>query len=196
MSNRITGYREVTPYGLTTGAGVVAKDFDLDTDTYDTAEIVSATSGGVTVAVEYPDAWDREIDGIPTNAVGMHEPEFVKPTVKAKLAEVSNADVLAEALGGAAVTTATKPTGYKQIVPKIDLADTDYLKNLTIFTQTKGTAEPLIIVIDNPLSTEGFEFATEAKAGGGIEVTWTGNYDPLKLDNPPIHFYVPVPASE
>lgn len=194
MSKRINGYREITPYGLTTGAGVIAKNFDLEKDTYETAEIISATSGGVAVAVEYPDAWDREIDGVPTNAVGMHEHEFIKPTVKATLAEVNNAEVLAEALGGAAVSTATKPQGYKSIVPKIDIAESDYLENITVFTQTKATAEPLIIVIDKPLSTEGFEFATESKAGGGIEVTWIGNYDPMQLDNQPIHFYVPVPA--
>lgn len=197
MSGRITGYTETTPQSLTTGAAVIYKNFDPASDTVASAKakIISATSGGVTVTVEYPDAWDREIDGLPANSVGMREQEFIKPTVKATLAEVSNADVLAAALGAATVTSATSPTGYNKIVPKNDVADSDYLENITAITQTKGTNEPLIIVIENPLSTEGFEFATESKAGGGIEVTWTGNYDPLNLDDLPIKFYVPAPAS-
>ena len=75
-----------------------------------------------------------------------------------------------------------------------DVRTEDYLENITLFTQTKGTKDPLIIVLERPLSTEGFEFATESKAGGVIEVTFTGNYDPANLDEVPIKFYVPAPS--
>lgn len=196
MSKRITGYSAVTPKSMTTGAGVVFEDFDLATDTYDAAEAkkAGATTGGVKITVEFPDAWDREIDGLPANAIGMHEPEFIKPTIAFSIVEVSNASRLKNALGGADVTAADKPTGYQVVTPRADLADTDYLGNLTVFTRTKK-GEPLIIVMENPLSTEGFEFATESKAGGAIEVTYTGNFDPLDLDNQPIKFYVPMPAN-
>lgn len=197
MSKRITGYSVKTPQSLTTGAGVVFENFDLAADTYDAAEAkkAGATTGGVKVAVEFPDAWDREIDGLPSNAIGMHEPEFVKPTVTFSIVEVSNASRLKNALGGADIATATAPSGYQVVKPRADLTDADYLENLTIFTRTKK-GEPLIIVVENPLSTEGFEFATESKAGGAIEVTYTGNFDPLNLEEMPIKFYVPTPAAE
>lgn len=195
MSKRITGYSMKTPQSMTSGAGVVFENFDLATDTYDAAEAkkAGATTGGVKIKVEFPDAWDREIDGLPTNAVGMHEPELIKPTVTFSIVEVSNTSRLKNALGGADVAAAESPTGYQVVTPRADLVAADYLENLTIFTRTKQ-GEPLIIVMDNPLSTEGFEFATESKAGGAIEVTYTGNFDPLKLDEQPIRFYVPTPS--
>lgn len=195
MSERITGYRQETLKSLTTGAAVAFEDFDLATDTYDTGTKLGATSGGVTVNIEYPDAWDREIDGLPSNSIGLHECEFVKPTVKLSLVEVSNTSTLAKALGAATVADAESPSGYKVVKPLADIATTDYLENITLFTQTKGTATPLIIVLENPLSTEGFEFATESKAGGSIEVTFTGNFDPLALDEAPVRFYVPAPSA-
>lgn len=195
MSKKLTGYREITPYGLTTGAAVIFKNFDIATDTVETAKAkaLSATSGGVAVAIEYPNAWDREIDGVPANSIGMREKEEVLPTFKATLVEMANAEVLASALGGATVEDATGKTGYKLVVPKHDLDESDYLQNLTAITQTKK-GEPLIIQILNPLSTEGFEFATESKAGGGAEVTFTGNYNPLDINDIPIKFFVPVAA--
>ena len=196
MSNRISGYTETTPKSLTTGAAVMYKNFDMATDTVASArdKIISATSGGVTVNIEYPDAWDREIDGVPTNSIGMHEQESVKPTVTATLVEVSNADVLASALGAATIEDATMPTGYKIVAPKNDVNNSDYLSNLTLITQTKQ-GEPLIIQLLNPISTEGFELATEYKAGGNMEVTWTGNYNPLALDDMPIKFYIPTASA-
>jgi hypothetical protein len=195
MSKRITGYSMKTPQSMTSGAGVVFENFDMATDTYDAAEAkkAGATTGGVKITVEYPDAWTREIDGLPSNTVGLYEPEFIKPTVTFSIVEVSNASRLKNALGGADIKEADKPTGYQVVTPRADLADTDYLQNLTIFTRTKK-GEPLIIVLENPLSTEGFEFATESKAGGAIEVTYTGNFDPMDLDNQPVKFYVPTPA--
>jgi hypothetical protein len=195
MSKRITGYSMKTPQAMTSGAGVVFENFDMATDTYDAAEAkkAGATTGGVKIAVEYPDAWTREIDGLPSNTVGLYEPEFIKPTVTFSIVEVSNASRLKNALGGADIAAADKPTGYQVVTPRADLADADYLENLTIFTRTKK-GEPLIIVLENPLSTEGFEFATESKAGGAIEVTYTGNFDPMDLDNQPVKFYVPTPA--
>lgn len=192
---RISGYTEVTPKNVTTGAAVLYKNFDIKTDTAETAKskIISATQGGVTVGIEL-DSWYREIDGIPENSKGMFEIEAFKPTVTATLVELGVSQ-LCEALGGATETKGSSggdiPEGKTLIVPKHDIADADYCENITALTMTKS-GHPLIIQILNPLSTEGFEVATEYKAGGGMEVTWTGFYDPLKLDEAPIKFYVPV----
>lgn len=187
----ISGYTEHTLDNVTTGAGVVFKNFDLATDTVATAraKIISATQGGVKVKIEYPSAWDREIDGVPANSVGMYEREECKPTVTMTLAEVASPQVLADALGAALVEDAEAPTGYKKITPKWDVEASDYLGNITVVTTRKGSNDPLVIVIDNPLSTEGFELATASKSGGGMEVTFTGNYNPLKLEECPVHFY-------
>jgi hypothetical protein len=187
----ISGYTENTLENVTSGAGVVFKNFDLATDTVESAraKIISATQGGVKVKIEFPSAWDREIDGVPANSVGMREREECKPTVTMTLAEVASPQVLADALGAALVEDATAPTGYKKITPKWDVETTDYLQNIAVVTTRKGSNDPLIIVIDNPLSTEGFELATASKSGGGMEVTFTGNYNPLQLDVCPVHFY-------
>lgn len=196
MSKRITGYREETLKSCTTGAGVAFENFELGTDTYESAmaKKLGATTGGIKVNVEFPDAWTREIDGLPSNAIGLQENEFVKPTLTGAFVEVSNTSTLKRALGSATVAAAESPTGYQVVTPKTDIEAADYLKNITIFTQTKGTNEPLIIQILNPLSVDGFEFATESKAGGSIEVNYVGNFDPLKLEDVPIKFYVPTPA--
>lgn len=191
MGKRISGYTEKTLENVTSGAGVVFKNFDLATDTVETAraKIISATSGGVKVKVEFPSAWYRELDGVPENSKGMYEREECKPTVTMTVAEIASPQVLADALGGAVLEDADAPKGYKKITPKWDVDAEDYLQNIAVVTTRKGSNDPLIIVIDNPLSTEGFELATESKAGGGLEVTFTGNYDPLKLDECPVHFY-------
>lgn len=190
MSKRLTGFTETTPKSLTTGAAVLYKDFDIETDTVETAKakIISATSGGVTVGIEL-DSWYREIDGLPENSKGMFEVEAFKPTVTATLTDINNSATLAAALGGSVKSTPGTPNGRDLIVPSHDMS---YLENITAITQTKD-GEPLIIQIINPLSTEGFEIATESKAGGGMEVTWTGFYDPLNLDDVPIKFWVATP---
>ena len=193
MSKPITGYRKETIKSLTTGAGVAFENFDLATDTYETGNKLGATTGGVKIKIEFPDAWDREIDGLPTNAIGLHENELVKPTLTAAFVEVSNASTIARALGAAKVEAANAPTGYTKVTPDPVIADSHYLENIVVFTQTK-VGEPLIIEIKNPLSTDGFEFATEGKAGGSIEINYTGNFDPMNLDECPISFYVPTSA--
>lgn len=187
----ISGYTEHTLDNVTTGAAVVFKNFDLSTDTVESAKakIISATQGGVKVKVEYPSAWDREIDGVPANSVGMREREECKPTVTMTLAEVASPQVLADALGAATVAAANAPEGYQVITPKWDVEASDYLGNLTVVTTRKGSNDPLIIVIDNPISTEGFELSTASKSGGAMEVTFTGNYDPMQLDKCPVRFY-------
>jgi hypothetical protein len=195
MSKRITGYREETLKSCTTGAAVAFENFDLKTDTYETGDKLGATSGGVKIAVEYPDAWTREIDGLPSNTKGLYEPEFVKPSVVIPHIEVANTSILKKALTAADVAAAEAPTGYQKVTPRADVLDADYLENITLFTQTKGTNEPLIIVLENPLANDGFEFATEGKAGGKIEITYVGNFDPNDLENCPIKFYVPAPAA-
>lgn len=196
MSKRITGYSAITPKSMTSGAGVVFENFDLATDTYEGAEAkkAGATTGGVKIKVEYPGKWTREIDGLPENTVGMDELEFIKPTISFAIVEVSNASRLKNALGGADVAAADKPSGYQVVTPRADLTENDYLDNLTAFVRTKH-GEPMIIQMDNPLSTEGFEFATASKEGGSIEVTYTGNFDPLNLDKNPIRFYVPTSSN-
>lgn len=192
MSGKITGYTEKTPYSLTTGAAVLYKNFDIATDTVESAKgkILSATSGGVSVGIEL-DSWYREIDGLPENSKGMYEVEGYKPTFKATLVEINNAQVLADALGAATIQDSATPTGYKIVQPAHPVSDSNYLTNITAITQTKE-GEPLIIVLDNPLSTDGFEIGTEYKGGGSMEVTYTGFYNPLELDNVPIKFYVPT----
>lgn len=192
MTDKITGYTELTPYSLTTGAAVLCKDFDIATDTVATmaAKVISSTSGGVEVSIEN-DGWSHDIDGLPENTVGMWENESFKPTVKATLAEVGDNEVLALALGACTVTTPQSPTGYKLLVPDHETGATDYPDNITAITMTKQ-GKALFIQILNPLSTDGFALSTKSKEGGGIEVTWTGNYNPLELDTPPIRFYTPV----
>lgn len=192
MAKKISGYREVTLQNMTTSAAVVVKNFDVATDTLETIKdkILTATSGGVKVKVEYPSAWDKTIDGVPANSVGMREQEECKPTVTFTPAEAADPQVFAAALGASVVTDATSEReGYTKIEPKWGIEAADYLDNLALITTRKGSDEPLIIVIDKPLSTEGFELSTADKAQGAYEVTFTGNYDPAKLDVPPIHIY-------
>lgn len=192
---RITGYTAETPKNLTTGAGVVFLNFDIETDTYDSAKakILGATNGGVTVSVGYDGAWTREIDGVPENSVGMREVEYFMPSVTVPLVEIGQQQICA-ALGATTVTPGTGegiPTGRTLIVPKHELAATDYISNVTIMT-AKKTGEPLIIQIINALSQEDWEISTEYKAGGTMELQFMGNYDPLKIDEAPIKFYVPT----
>lgn len=195
MSDKLSGYTEVTPHNLVTGAAVVYVDFDIDTDTAATAadKVLSATSGGVTVTVEWPDAWDFELDNVPANSVGLREPEYVRPTVEFTAAEIGSASALARALGGATTTDSTAPAGYKIVQPR-DLTAADYAKNLTLIARTKTGNLPVIIQILNPLSTEGLELTTTPKGQAGMGLTFTGNFDPLKLSDMPIKFYVPSAA--
>ena len=192
MSDKITGYTEATPKAMTTGAAVVFKDFNLATDTAETAEakILGATSGGVSVKVA-KETWSHEIDGLPENTKGNMEIESVMPTVEFELAEVSSVNALSAALGAAESKAAAKPDGYIEVSTK-DLTDADYFQNLTLITRTKVGNTPLIIVIDNPLNQDDLEVSTEYKAGGRLKCTFTGNYNPLDVNKHPVRFYVPT----
>lgn len=191
MSERITGWNAETLKNLTTGAGVCFENFKLDTDTFETGKKMGATTGGVKIAVEYPDTWVREIDGLPENTKGLHELEFVKPTVEVSFVEVASASLLKQGLGTGEAAAVETPAGYTKVTPRGDIAPEDYLENITIFTQTKGTQKPLIIVIKNPLNAEGFEFETKSKEGGAIKMTYVGCFDPMNLKDMPVEVYTP-----
>ena len=81
---------------------------------------------------------------------------------------------------------------YNKIVASNEIADSNYIDNITWIGTLSGSALPVIIVLKNALCTNGLTLTTADKSEGVVSLTLTGHYDPAYLDNPPFEIYYPI----
>ena len=98
---------------------------------------------------------------------------------------------IALAAGVLATTGTGIPTGYDRVTAGSELADADYLTNITWVGRISGSSDPVIIVVNNALATNGLTLTTADKAEGVIPVTFTGHYTITDLETPPFEIYYP-----
>lgn len=191
-----TGFNANTAKKLLLDAGAFVKDFDPDTDTWDTikdTKVIGATQGGGSFSA-VPTLRRIEIDGVKGAAKGLEALDEWVVTITANVKEVS-ADTLALALASSKNTpTVDAPEGYNKITANNEIALTDYLTNIAWIGKLSGSDKPVIIVVKNALCTNGLSLTMADKAEGVIALTFTGHYDPAELDSPPFEIYYPEVA--
>lgn len=187
-----SGYTAKTKENLLLGAGAFFRNFDVGTDTYETAKtagkLLGATQGGGTFKA-VAEIRQVEIDGVNGRVAGLEVIDGWETSMAMNLLETTE-ETLKLALGAATIDTTTD-TDYNILKGKSFIDDTDYIDNITYIGTLSGCEEPVIIQVYNALSTDGLELKTENKAEAVLAVTVYGHYTEDDLDSPPYAIYYP-----
>lgn len=192
MSKSYSGYTNKTAENLLLGAGAFFKDYDVSTDTFDTAvaagKLLGATRGGGEFTA-VPEIRRLEVDGVAGSAKGLTVIDSWEVKLTANVLEITK-DTLADALTSSEVDSSTDPK-YDIIRAKNDIDLTDYIDNITYVGKKSGTTEPIIIQVYNAINTSGLTLTTADKDEAVIAMEFEGHYADDDLDNPPFAIFFP-----
>lgn len=187
-----SGFNANTADNLLLDAGAFFLNFEVGTDTYETAKatkLLGATRGGG----EFKAAMtvrQIEIDGVKGRAKGLEVNDAWDVYIKATVLEI-NKETLAKALASSKTSSSTVDTKYDEIVGNNDIELTDYIDNVTWIGKISGTDEPVIIQVFNALNTDGLTLTVADKNEASMAMTFYGHYDTTDLDNPPFKIWYP-----
>jgi len=194
MGKIFSGFTSKTADKLLLDAGAFFKNFEVGTDTFDSAvsggKLIGATQGGGTFSA-IPQIRRIEVDGVKGAAKGLEAIDEWVVTLTANVKEVSE-DILITAL--AAGASAAGSAGYNKITANNYIELTDYIDNITWVGKLSGTDTPVIIQVKNALSTGGLTLQTQDKNEAVLALTFTGHYDESDLDSPPFEIHYPTGA--
>lgn len=168
---------------LQINAGILVKDFDVETGTFEDADMLTATTGGITVSVKptYEDFGD-DIDNCPKNTMELKRITDTEVSLSTTALNI-NEDLLLYLLGAA-----DKDVTTGAIKPRADLKTTDFK---TIWWIGDLSNNGFIAVkVSNALSTDGFEIKTTDKGKGNVSITLTGHVSINAQDVLPAEFYL------
>lgn len=168
---------------LQINAGILVKDFDVATGTFADSDMLTATTGGITVNVKptYED-FGSDIDNCPKNTMELKritETEVSLSTTALNITE----DLLMFQLGAA-----DKDSTTGAIKPRKDLKTTDF-KTLWWIGDLSNNGY-IAVKISNGLSTDGFSIKSTDKGKGNISLTITGHVSINAQDVIPAEFYL------
>lgn len=191
---KISGFTEDTPKKFLLDAGVFVKNYDVGTDTFETAKadgrIIGATSGGGSFEIR-PNTKKVEIDGASGDVKGLTRIDDWVGTISANVKEVTP-ESIALALGAA--TIADGPVGFKKITLKSEIEDSDYLTNVTWLGSISGETGLVAIQFKNALSKKGFSITVEDNDEAVIPMTFTAHAEFDSATNTwdlPVEIYYP-----
>lgn len=169
---------------LQLNAGILLKDFDLETGTFDDDDILTATTGGLTVEVKptYED-FGEDIDNCPKNTMELKKKTDADEVTVGGTALCITADMLMLLLGAA---DQNQVTG--KITPRKDLQITDFTNIWWVGDMSDGGY--LAVKIINALSTDGFSLKTNDKGKANCDFTLTGHVSMNAQDVIPVEFYI------
>lgn len=197
MALKKTGYSKETSKNYLINAATVFTGVKYSAVGGFTGTLHGATSGGVTVTVEQ-NYRDVEIDGTShTKVKGNKVLESATATMTANMKEIT-AETIRRSLNGviADATALEGPAGYKVIRTKRYLEDSDYIDNIAVVGTLSGTDEPVIIILDNAISTSGLELSTEDNGEAVIEQTYEAHSSAEQLDADEFPWRVLFPSSQ
>ena len=186
-----TGLTSTTKKNLQLDAGAVFKNYNVATDTPVTAaaKLIGATVGGGTFAMT-PEVRQIAVDGAKGPTKGLEAIDSWTCRLTTAIKEVT-VDSIKLALATGAATSPTSPAGYRKITINEEIADADYIDNITWIGKMSGSSNPIIIVLKNVLCLAGFQFVVADKNEGSVPLELTAHYDVTDLDSVPVDIYVP-----
>ena len=171
-----------------TEAGVLLKRFDTESATFDDADIVCATTGGINpVCTPTFSDWGEDIDNVPANTKELKHLDGWDCTLGCT-ALSATAEVIRMALGAADV----EGEGVTKIVPRSSLKDTDFADIWWVGDRSDGGY--VAICLKDALSTGGFSLQTTKNGKGQISITLTGHRSITDIDTVPMEFYTAEPT--
>ena len=193
-----SGVTTTTSKKLQLDAGAFLKNYDVASDTWASAKatkLIGATAGGGSFSA-VPTIRRIEVDGVKGATKGFEALDEWVVTMTANVKEITaEAIQMALATGSSSATkspSSVTTNNYTKIVASNDIADTDYINNITWVGTLSGSQLPVIIVLKNALCTNGFTLTTQDKSEGVIAITLTGHYDPTDLSAVPFEIYYPI----
>ena len=173
-------------------AGVLLSTFDI-ANPYtepDSDDIIATTTGGINpTCVPTYDDLAEDVDNVPNNMK-----EFMKLSgwdCGMSFSSIKfNAENIRWSLGAADKTTAT---GYTKIVPRRDLAQTDFADIWWVGDKANGGAVAIKLI--NALSTGGLNIQTTKNGKGTNAITLTGHVSLADQETMPMEFYDIDPPS-
>ena len=193
MSKTYSGFNSKTAENLLLDAGAFFANYDVSTDTYDTAvaagKLIGATRGGGKFEAK-PNIRAIEIDGVKGVAKGLQVIDDWRVTLEANILEIKK-ETLIRGLASASVTNEDAPEGYELIKANNYIELADYVDNVTFIGKISGREKPIIIQVLNALNVEGLSLQTKSKDEAVIALKFTGAYDPSELDSPPFRIFYP-----
>lgn len=193
MGKNYSGFTEDTAESLLLDAGAFFVNYNMGTDTYESAresgKLLGATRGGGEFKASMT-ARQIEVDGVKGRAKGLEVNDAWEVYLKATVLEVTK-DTLKYALASATVTSTTVDTSYEVIEGNPDILVTDYVDNITWVGKISGSQKPVIIQVFNALNTDGLSLSVADKGESTMAMTFYGHYDEDNLDNPPFKIWYP-----
>ena len=192
---RFTGLSTNTPSELLLDSGVFLKGSYRTKTTVvaamaDSAKNLGATNGGGSFSA-VPTIRQHTVDGGITN---IKELEVIDEWVCTMVANVKSITVknIQLALGCSTATpgTTTVDPGYTSIVGNADVDEDDYT-DITWAGKLKGHDDPVIIILKNALSLNGFNLTVADKDEATVPITLTAHYDLSDLDEVPFEILYP-----
>ncbi len=186
---RFTKIPENTFEELQINAGILVKDFDVETGTFDDEDMLTATTGGITINVKptYED-FGEDIDNCPKNTMELKRITETEVSISTTALNI-NEDLLLFMLGAA-----DKDATTGAIKPRKDLATTDF-KTIWWIGDLSNNGY-IAVKISNALSTDGFSIKTTDKGKGNVSITLTGHVSMAAQDVIPAEFYLGEPETE
>ena len=80
---------------------------------------------------------------------------------------------------------------FDVLSPRMDIKTTDYVDNICWLGTMKGSSGPMIIELEDVMSTNGISFTAEDKGCGSVELELRGHFDLSKPDEVPFRIYFP-----
>lgn len=169
-------------------AGVLLKKFDPENPKEpDNADIITATTGGISVSCTptYSD-WGEDIDNVPNNMKEFKHLDGWECTISFT-ALGTGVDTVRLIFGAADVT------GNK-VTPRRDVKQTDFTDLWWVGDRTDGGF--VAVCLKNALSTGGFSLQSTKNGKGQVTVTLTGHVSISDQYTMPIDYYSSEPASD
>lgn len=181
---KFTKIRQSTFNELQLNAGILLKDFDIETGTFADSDIITATTGGIQIAVKptYEDM-GSDIDNCPKNTMELKKKTDADEVTMSTTALCITEDLLLFQLGAA-----DKDANTGAIKPRKELKTTDFSTIWWVGDLSDGGY--VAAKISNALSTDGFSLKTTDKGKGQFGLGITGHVSIDAQDVIPAEFYL------
>nr|DAD95484.1 MAG TPA: major tail protein [Siphoviridae sp. ctFbs2] len=179
---------------LQLGAGLLATEFDPATGEVDKANIVGATSGGVSFeATPSFSDFGEDIDNCPKNTKELKKLDSWEAKMSGTLVTMDTKAAVS-VIGTAAVDAKDQT----KVVPRNSVDGKDFkdiwwigdYSDINEDGTSVGKAGFIAIKLINALSTGGFKIQSGDKAKGTFEFEYTGHYSIKNIDTVPFEIYI------
>lgn len=178
-------------------AGMLLTDFKPDTNEFDMASIVAATSGGISFeATPTFKDFGEDIDNCPKNMKELKKLEAWEVKMSGSFVTVTAAS--AKLMVGAA--DSAKEGEADKVTPRNDVHEDDFADIWLVgdYSSKNGEKSGGFIAIHmlNSLSTGGFKLQTSDKDKGKMSFEFTGHYSMADQTKVPFEIYIKKGADE